>query len=85
VAPLEVRLVFLDIPEGQRHERIVREEGLDLKRIREIEMHSTEKQVGEVLPRMADLKVTSDRSLDILVREIVGWVHHRNAGNQHAA
>lgn len=85
VAPLEVRLIFVDIEDEQRRERMALEEEADLEKIRKIEKHSTEKQVSEILLSIADLRVMSDKPLDDAVRDIVGWVHQRESTSQQAA
>jgi hypothetical protein len=85
VAPLELRLIFLDVAEEQRRERLVREGEIDPDKMPQIEKHSTEKQVTTVLPDMADLKVSTRGDFRDVVREIVSWVHQAECPTQHAA
>jgi dephospho-CoA kinase len=85
VAPLELRLVYLDISDEQRRERLVREEDVGPDKISKVEAHPTEKQVSEVLPGIADLRVSADRPVADLVRDIVSWVHQADSTHQRAA
>lgn len=85
VAPLELRLIFVDIADEQRRERLVREGDVDPDRMPQIEKHSTERQVGTVLPGIADLRVSTGKSIGDVVREIVSWVHQSESTSQHAA
>jgi transcriptional regulator with XRE-family HTH domain/Zn-dependent peptidase ImmA (M78 family)/cytidylate kinase len=85
VAPLEVRLVFVDAADEQRLKRFVREGDVNPGRMPQIEKHSTEKQVSTVLPDIADLRVSAGEDLDEVVREIVNWVHQAEGPTQHAA
>lgn len=85
VAPLELRLIFVDISEEQRRERLARKGDVDAHRMPQIEKHSTEKQVGAVLHDIADLRVSTGSGLGDVVREIVTWVHQAESMTQHAA
>jgi transcriptional regulator with XRE-family HTH domain/dephospho-CoA kinase len=85
VAPLEVRVVFLDVGDQLRHQRLIEREHVDPQRIGQIEAHSTEKQVSRILPEMADLKVSGDRSTEDLTRQIVTWVHDADGSQDRAA
>ena len=85
VAPLEVRVVYLDIDEEKRHQRLMQEEEGDPKKLAQVESHSTEQQVGDLLPKIADLKVSGDRPVEELVRDIVTWVHQADGGQDYAA
>jgi hypothetical protein len=75
VAPLEVRLVFLEVTDVRRIERLQSRDSAVVERLKQVESHSTEKQVSTVLPGMADLRVSGDKSISELVLEIVTWVH----------
>jgi cytidylate kinase len=75
VAPLEVRLVFLEVTDVRRIERLQMRDSAVVERLKQVESHSTEKQVSTVLPEMADLRVSGDKSISELVLEIVTWVH----------
>ena len=85
VAPLEVRVVYLEIDDQRRHERLMQEEHVDEKKLSQVEAHSTEKQVANVLPNLADLTVSADRPVDDLVRDIVTWVHQADGVEEFAA
>jgi hypothetical protein len=70
-----VRLVFLEVTDVRRIERLrIRDSGV-VERLKQIESHSTEEQASTVLPEMADLRVSGDKSISELVLEIVTWVH----------
>jgi cytidylate kinase/transcriptional regulator with XRE-family HTH domain len=75
VAPLEVRLVFLEVTDVRRIERLRIRDSEVVERLKQIESHSTEEQASTVLPEMADLRVSGDKSISELVLEIVTWVH----------
>jgi transcriptional regulator with XRE-family HTH domain/dephospho-CoA kinase len=85
VAPLELRLIFVDSADEQRRERLVRKTDLDLDKMPRIESHSTEKQVSSVLPDIADLRVSTEQGLGDVVRGIVSWVHQAESTSRHAA
>jgi|GEM_PF-206931 len=85
VAPLELRLVFVDVADEQRRERFIRKGDVTPEKMPEIEKHSTEKQVSTVLPDIADLTVSAGEGLDDVVREIVSWVRQAESPTQHAA
>jgi transcriptional regulator with XRE-family HTH domain/dephospho-CoA kinase len=85
VAPLEFRLIFVDLPDEQRHDRLVRAGDADAERMPRIEKHSTEKQVSTVLRNIADLKVSSADGVGNVVQEIVSWVHQAESSTERAA
>jgi tRNA uridine 5-carbamoylmethylation protein Kti12 len=85
VAPLELRVVFLEIGDEERQRRMRAEESMESDQMKRVETHSTEKQVSEVLPDMADLTVSADRPVGELVREIVNWVHQADGKDDRAA
>jgi len=85
VAPLELRLIFVDISEEQRRERLAGAGDVNLAKMPQIEKHSTERQVDTVLPDIADLRVSTGGNLGEVVREIVSWVHQAEGSGQYAA
>lgn len=85
VAPLELRLIFVDIGDEQRRERLTLEGDVDLDKMPQIEKHSTEKQVRNILPDLADLRVSTEKGVGEVVREIVSWVHYAENTSRHAA
>jgi transcriptional regulator with XRE-family HTH domain/dephospho-CoA kinase/Zn-dependent peptidase ImmA (M78 family) len=85
VAPLEVRVVYLAIDDQKRHERLMQEDQIDEKKLGQVEAHSTEKQVMDVLPKIADLTVSAERPIEDLVRDIVTWVHQADGVQEFAA
>ena len=70
VRPMPVLLIYMDIPEDIRNSRL-RTRGIseDLAKIHE--QHSTEAQVIEKLPKIADLRVDGRKPLDVLKTEII--------------
>jgi len=75
VAPLEVRIVYVDVGDDKRLERLRRMDESMPGKFKEIESHSTEQQVKELLPALADLRLAGDRPVSELVSVIVDWVH----------
>jgi ribosome-binding protein aMBF1 (putative translation factor)/dephospho-CoA kinase len=74
VAPLEVRIVFLDVNDQKRIERLQQFDESIPKKIETIEKHPTEQQVREVLPGLADLHLAGDRSIGELAETVVNWI-----------
>lgn len=79
VAPLEVRLVYLDIGEVERAKRLSQREFSTKERIDAVESHSTESQVKSVLSDAADFRVSTEESADLVVGKIVEWIQSGNA------
>ena len=75
VAPLELRLIFLDVPEDQRLARLQKVDEAVAENLLEVESHSTELQVKDRLRELADLKLAGTRPVEELVSTVVGWVH----------
>lgn len=72
VNPLEFRLIYISIAEGQLSKRLLQD--ASVIDIGHIEEHSTEYQVVETLPSVADLLVDGSRPVEQLVDEIVQWI-----------
>jgi transcriptional regulator with XRE-family HTH domain/Zn-dependent peptidase ImmA (M78 family)/adenylate kinase family enzyme len=75
VAPLELRLVFIEIDEGTRIKRLQKIDKSVLDRLAVVESHSTEREVVSTLPALAAWHVQGDRPVDQVVQEILAWVH----------
>ena len=75
VAPLEVRIAFLEVDEKIRKARLATEKQRDFEMFETVQKHSTEMQVKTELPRIADLKLQGNRTTQDLVHDIVTWVH----------
>jgi len=75
VAPLEARLVFLDVEEAERKRRLEEREPSSDERTKAIEEHSTERQVKEILPAEADFRIGTDQEPETVVRKIIEWIH----------
>ena len=79
VAPSELRLVFIAVNEPTRATRLRQREIPDRETVQRVEEHSTEAQVGTVLPGMADFLVDGARPLEGLLQEIVRWVQQHTS------
>jgi transcriptional regulator with XRE-family HTH domain/cytidylate kinase len=79
VAPLEVRLVYLELGEMERLRRLAEREFSTDERIRAVESHSTESQVKDVLFDAADFRVSTETSTEVVVDKIVDWIQSGNA------
>ena len=71
VDPLPFVLVHVAVDEEIRQHRFQRQE---MQSLREAESHSTEADVKDVLPMMADLIVDGAQAVDDLVREILSGI-----------
>jgi transcriptional regulator with XRE-family HTH domain/dephospho-CoA kinase len=75
VAPLELRLIFLDVDDTTRRDRLRQiDEDTPTKR-QLVEAHRTEEQVNERLPALADLRLPGNQPVAQLVSTVVNWVH----------
>ena len=75
VAPLELRIVFLDVPDEQRLERLQKIDLAVAQNLKEVELHSTEQQVREQLQQLADLRLSGEKPVPELVSTVVNWIH----------
>ena len=75
VAPLDIRVVLLEVDEATRKARLAREKRRDFEMFETVEKHSTEAQVKTELSRIAHLKLAGDRPIQDLVHDVVTWVH----------
>jgi len=75
VAPLELRLVFINVNEDTRLKRLKHTDRDVIDRLQQVEAHSTEREVVGTLPSIAARQIQGDRPAKDVVREIVGWVH----------
>jgi transcriptional regulator with XRE-family HTH domain/cytidylate kinase len=79
VAPLEVRLVYLDIDEPERVRRLNEREPSTTARMKAVESHSTESQVKDVLSESADFHVSTREPNELVIDKIVDWIQSGNA------
>jgi len=79
VAPSELRLVFIAVNEPTRAARLGQRGMPERETLPGVEAHSTEAQVGTVLPGMADFTVDGTRPLEELLQDIVRWVQQHTA------
>jgi ribosome-binding protein aMBF1 (putative translation factor)/dephospho-CoA kinase len=75
VAPLDLRVVFLDVEEGKRLERLKAQDERIVENLELVEKDSTEQQVKGLLPDLADLRLSSDRPVPELAATLVKWIH----------
>ena len=75
VAPLELRIVFLEVGDDKRLERLQRIDKTMTQHIELVESHSTEEQVKEGLSDLADLHLSGERPVTELVSTVVNWIH----------
>jgi dephospho-CoA kinase len=79
VTPSELRLVFITVDEPTRTTRLRQRESPDGETMQRIEEHTTEAQVGTVLPGIADFLVDGTRPQEELQQDIVRWVQQQIA------
>jgi transcriptional regulator with XRE-family HTH domain/dephospho-CoA kinase len=75
VAPLEMRVVYLDVSDQKRLENLREREEVVPAKLKLMETHPTEEQVKELLPDLADLRLSGDRPVPELVTTVVKWIH----------
>jgi dephospho-CoA kinase len=73
VAPLRFFLVLVETPESSRQERLFGM-GVGPGALRELELHSTERQVSSTIPGRADMRVDGTRKPLKLVEEIIEYL-----------
>src|SRR5262249_7886702 len=83
VAPLDLRVVLLQVDEDARRTRLERARKEDAEKLKSVAGHSTEEQVRSELPNIADLKLEGDRPVEDLVRTVVTWVHQGDGVSNH--
>jgi hypothetical protein len=81
VAPLEVRLVHLEVDEQERNRRLEKRESSTPDRTKAVESHSTERQVRDILPQNADLRISTQGPEEIVVEKIVEWIQSGNTSH----
>ena len=74
ISPLEFRLVFICIDEKILNARLNERNIIHYQNYQDIETHSTEVQVQNLLPTIADLTVDGTKKTEELVQEIVSWM-----------
>ena len=75
VAPLEMRVVYLDVKDEKRLDNLRKREDAVPETLELVEAHATEEQVKNVLPELADLRLPGDRPIEELVTTVVTWIH----------
>lgn len=76
VAPLELRLIYLDVDDKTRFQRLKQlDETMEQINLERVESHRTEEQVRDRLPALADLRLPGDQSISELVSKVINWVH----------
>lgn len=75
VAPLELRLVFIDVNEETRRKRLLQRGKYAVSTLNAVEAHSTEREVADTLAAMAECRVQGDRPAKEVVHDVVCWVH----------
>ena len=82
VAPAEVLLVLIQADTAIRAARLAERGMPGDESLERMDTHSTEVQLGTVLPHMADLTVDGTRSLQEVVPMIVEWIRRRQLAAQ---
>jgi transcriptional regulator with XRE-family HTH domain len=86
VAPLELRLVFLDVNDNARFERLERVDESMSRHLAVVEDHSTELEVRGNLSSLANLRLSGEQPVGELVTTVVNWIHQGDGPtNQYAA
>jgi dephospho-CoA kinase len=85
VAPLEMRVVYLDVDDKQRLENLRKREEDVPEGLKLVEAHATEEQVKDRLPGLADLRLPGDRPVPELVSTLVTWIHQGDGAQRMCA
>lgn len=75
VAPLELRVVYLEADEATRRARLRQSDGDWPNKLQMVESHSTEEQVKDRVPALADMRLPGNKPVVELVATVVNWVH----------
>jgi ribosome-binding protein aMBF1 (putative translation factor)/adenylate kinase family enzyme len=75
VAPLEMKVVYLDVGDDKRLENLRTREQAETEALKRVEEHPTEEQVKDRLPGLADLRLAGDHPVPELVSTLVKWIH----------
>jgi dephospho-CoA kinase len=76
VRPMPVLLVYIDVPDAIRSDRL-RARGVSEDLAKRHEEHSTEAQVIDTLPRLADLRVDGRNTVAVMKAEIMASLRKR--------
>jgi len=76
VRPMPVLLVYIDLPDAVRFDRL-RARGVSETLAERNEQHSTEAQVIDTLPRLADLRVDGRNTVAVIKAEIMASLRKR--------
>ena len=74
VYPSKFYLIFISIDEGLRRQRIKTQRAEEMHQEAQIEGHSTEIQTITFLPRLADITIDGNSSLDEASKHILDWL-----------
>lgn len=85
VAPLEMRVVYLDVEDEKRLDNLKKREETMPEKLELVEAHATEAQVKNVLPELADLRLAGDRPIEELVTTVVTWIHQGDSAQSTCA
>jgi len=74
VNPAQLRLIFIDLPESTRRERLHQRDLAEHEAFERIESHPMEVETRSILPRLADLVLDGSQPTAHIVSEIEGWI-----------
>jgi len=80
VAPTLFYLIFLDVTEDTRRERLYAR-GLAPDQNERTDAHPMEVEARSVLPVIADYRVQTDRSTDKIAADILAWIEQNRLGS----
>lgn len=75
VAPLPVRVVYLDVRPEVRRERFVARDNLSSSDLNGFELHSTERDVGTQVRELADVVVSADGQVKDTVARVMNAIY----------
>ena len=74
VKPAQLRLIFIDLPESTRRERLYQRDLAGHKTFDRIDSHPMEVETKSTLPGLADLVLDGSQPVAHIVLEIEGWI-----------
>lgn len=77
VAPSKLLLIYIAVDEGEQQARLLERDELDAEKLSVIESHSTEKDVIDSLPVLADLFVNGSNTIAEITRQITLWIKEK--------
>ena len=77
VAPSKILLIYIAVDEAEQQAHLRKRNDPDAERLSIVESHSTEKDVIDSLPALADLVVNGSNTIADITQQITLWIKER--------